>query len=74
MYVIRDCDKDLRDKDCPNFDETCTLKSEQEKLKSCAGACCTTDYCNNYTPSSADGVMATKSILSLMAIVGFLFA
>ena len=76
VVVVRDCDDpdDPKDKFCPNADETCRSKTGKNNLKSCAGACCTTDNCNNYTPSSAYGVMATKSILCLMAIVGFLFA
>ncbi len=42
--------------------------------KSCAVDCCDTDNCNNYTPSSAPGVMITKFTLSLMVIVAYLFA
>ncbi|CAB3994798.1 Hypothetical predicted protein, partial [Paramuricea clavata] len=49
--------------------------------KSCAFDCCNTYNCNNYTPSSASGapssttgVMVTKFTLSLMVIVGFIFA
>ncbi len=59
---------------CPNAEESCKREIDQRKLKSCLAACCTTDKCNNYTPSSATGVMATKNILCLMAFVGFLFA
>ncbi len=73
VAVLRNCD-DPKDKYCPDADKTCRSLTEKNNLTYCAAACCTTDYCNNYTPSSADGVMATKSILSLMAIAGFFFA
>ncbi len=75
VNVIRNCANSVpADKDCPNAEATCERRTDKYKLKSCHGACCTTDKCNDYTPSSAAGVMATKTILCLMAFVGFLFA
>ncbi|CAB4026048.1 Hypothetical predicted protein [Paramuricea clavata] len=59
---------------CPHTEEWCKILTPLWNLKSCAFACCTTDNCNNYTPSSATGVMVTKFTLSLMVIVGFIFA
>ncbi|CAB4041019.1 Hypothetical predicted protein [Paramuricea clavata] len=59
---------------CPNVEIACNFLTILLDLKSCAAACCTTDNCNNYTPSSATGVMVTKFTLSLMVIVGFIFA
>jgi hypothetical protein len=59
---------------CLNVENACNHLTKQRDLKSCAAACCTTDNCNNYTPSSATGVMVTKFTLSLMVIVGLIFA
>ncbi len=76
VVVVRNCDNDPDDKFCPNADETCRSSIGKNNIKSCAGACCKTDNCNNYTvtPSSADGVMATKFILCLIVFAGFIFA
>lgn len=74
-FVSRNCaSNDPNDKYCPNLDETCELGIKQHKLKSCLGVCCKTNYCNNYTPNSATGVMATKFVLSSMVLVAFRFA
>jgi hypothetical protein len=59
---------------CKDPEKGCNLVTKKFKLKSCAFDCCNTDNCNNYTPSSATGVMVTKFTLSLMVIVGFIFA
>ena len=75
VNVARDCaNRNPADKSCPNAEEACKRETDKRKLKSCLLACCTTDNCNNYTPSSATGVMSTQTILCLMAFVGFLFA
>jgi hypothetical protein len=54
---------------CSNTENTCNLITTRLGLKSCAFECCNTNYCN-----SATGVMVTKFTVSLMAIVGFIFA
>jgi hypothetical protein len=59
---------------CTNPEKWCKLVAVLWPVKSCALECCNTDNCNNYTPSSATGVMVTKFTLSLMVIVGFIFA
>ena len=60
---------------CPdNTAKVCDDWLKRPNGKSCAAECCDTDNCNNYTPSSAPGVMVTKFTLSLMVIVAFLFA
>ncbi|CAB4013473.1 Hypothetical predicted protein [Paramuricea clavata] len=69
--VDRDCDTAA---DCPDAEGWCNRVTTKLNLKSCAIACCNTDNCNNYTPSSATDVMVTKFTLSLMVIVGFIFA
>jgi hypothetical protein len=76
VRVIRNCaNSDPTDKvDCPNAEKTCERRIIIYSLKSCVGVCCRTDNCNNYTPSSASGILATKFILCLMVIAGFLFA
>ena len=75
VAVARDCGNgNPSDKDCPDAEDTCERRTKANALKSCVAACCQTDNCNNYTPSSASGVMATKFILCLMVIAGFLFA
>ncbi|CAB4006557.1 Hypothetical predicted protein [Paramuricea clavata] len=69
---------------CHNTEATCFILAIKYGLKSCAFECCNTDNCNNYTPSretginytpsSATGVMMTKFTLSMMVIVGLIFA
>jgi hypothetical protein len=54
---------------CPDIEETCNILTTRLGLTSCAFECCNTDNCN-----SATGVMVTKFTLSLMVIVGFIFA
>ncbi|CAB4002008.1 Hypothetical predicted protein [Paramuricea clavata] len=49
---------------CSNTEETCNIVTTRFGLKSCAFECCTTDNCNNYTPSSATGVMVHASCFS----------
>ncbi|CAB4025678.1 Hypothetical predicted protein, partial [Paramuricea clavata] len=72
--VDRNCNNPL-DSYCPNAAKTCDAKTQAKGLKSCRGACCTTDNCNDYTlGNSASGVMVTKFILCFMVIAGFLFA
>ncbi|CAB4026047.1 Hypothetical predicted protein [Paramuricea clavata] len=64
-----------RVKFCLDTEKACNFtRTYLPGLTSCAFECCTTDNCNNYTPSSATGVMVTKFTLSLMVIVGFIFA
>ena len=57
--TINDCNK------------PCESGIKEKKLKSCHIECCKTDNCNNYTLSSASGVMATRFVLSLMVLVAF---
>ena len=57
---------------CPG--NACTNLTKVHDLKWCATECCNTDNCNNYTLSSATAVMVTKFTLSLMVIVGLIFA
>ena len=60
---------------CRDTEKACNLvRTYLDDVISCAFECCATDNCNNYTPSSATGVMVTKFTLSLMVIVGFIFA
>ena len=54
---------------CPDTKKACNLATTKLKLKLCTAECCKTDYCN-----SATGVMVTKFTLSMMVIVGFIFA
>jgi hypothetical protein len=80
--VGRDC---ASSSTCPNVEKACNYLTVKHDLKSCVGACCTTDNCNNYTPNSVTvmvtnytpnsaTVMVTKFSLSLMVIVGLIFA
>ena len=74
VNVIRGCDEDFQKlKFCPNAEKTCKEESKLEDLKACAGACCKTDNCNDFTPStsSASGIMVAKLALILMVIAGF---
>jgi hypothetical protein len=73
VVTVRSCD-DPSDRACPDADETCEKRTSKFNLKSCAGMCCTTDNCNNYTPSSATGIMVAKFSLCVMVIVGFFLA
>jgi hypothetical protein len=70
-WVVRSCGASFV---CSYAKIGCDLLIKEGKMKSCAAACCTTDNCNNYTPSSATGVMVTEFTLSLMVIVGSIFA
>jgi hypothetical protein len=85
VNIARDCaNSDPNDLDCPNAEETCERRTKAYALKSCVAACCQTDNCNNYTPSSTpttstptsstSGIMATKFILCSIVLAGFLFA
>ena len=69
MYVVRDCgDSHGR---CPDPEKGCSEAKKQNKnIKACAGACCKTDKCNNFTPSSATGIVVAKITLILMVIAG----
>ncbi|CAB3994577.1 Hypothetical predicted protein [Paramuricea clavata] len=73
VVTVRSCD-DPNDRSCPDADDTCEKRTSKFNLKSCAGMCCTTDNCNNYTPSSATGIMVAKFSLCVMVIVGFFLA
>lgn len=53
-----------------NKDKTCDALHLFD-IEYCAGDCSNTDNCNNYTPSGATGIMATKCV---MTITGFAFA
>ena len=57
---------------CPDAEDTCRKETKLENLKACAGACCKTDNCNNFTPSgsSATGIIVSKFTLILLVIVG----
>ena len=57
-----------------NIKEICDKEIKKGKLKSCHGECCKTDNCNNYTPSVATGIMATKFALFLTMFTSFMFA
>ncbi|CAB3994797.1 Hypothetical predicted protein [Paramuricea clavata] len=46
---------------CLDTEKACNLATTKWNLKSCAGACCNTDNCNNYTPSSATRVNYTPN-------------
>ena len=73
VTVHRDCDGaglSSGTKFCPDVEKQCDERSKSLKLKACAGACCKTDNCNNFTPSSAAGIMVTKFTLVLMVIAG----
>ena len=68
MYVARDCgDSHGR---CPDTEKACSEAFKQSHLKTCAMACCKTDKCNNFTPSSATGIVVAKITLILMVIAG----
>ena len=54
VVFARGCDGDRGSTFCPDADKTCRSLTKKNNLTSCAGVCCTTDNCNNYTPSSAD--------------------
>jgi hypothetical protein len=71
VVVDRDCD-DPSDRACPDADDTCDKRTTKFSLKSCAAVCCKTDNCNNYTPSSASGIMV-HYVLCFMLIIGFSF-
>ncbi len=70
LGVDRDCGVNV----CPNNAGKICDVLRALGAKSCVADCCDTDNCNNYTPSSAPGVMITKFTLSLMVIVAYLFA
>ena len=67
VHVARNC---ATVKVCSNSEQACSTATKIEGLKACVGACCETDNCNNFTPSSAAGIMVTKFTLVLMVIVG----
>ena len=52
VNIIRGCDGDLGEKFCPDAVKSCSHETKVEHLKSCAGACCETDNCNNFTPTT----------------------
>ena len=70
----RRCDNDKNMPMCPDPKNTCQNLTKADNLKSCLGVCCKTDNCNNYSLGSATGVMATKYLLCVLVIAGFLFA
>ena len=73
VKVIRGCDEDyLKLTFCPDAEKTCSVFTKSSNLKACAGACCRTDKCNEFTPSgsSATGIIVSKFTLILMVIAG----
>ena len=71
MHVDRSCG-DNHDT-CPDAEKTCSEATKKENLKACAGACCMTDGCNNFTPgSSATGIGLSKITSVLMVVAGLL--
>ena len=70
VVVVRNCDNDPNDKFCPNADKTCRSMIGKNNMKSCAGACCKTDNCNNYTPSTrAKGTQVFRVLFSYLKFV-----
>ena len=72
VHVGRGCDGIGSSKAiCPVTEKFCIELSKKEGLQACAVACCQTDNCNNFDPSSsATGIMVTKFTLILMVIAG----
>ncbi|XP_028395950.1 uncharacterized protein LOC114519958 isoform X1 [Dendronephthya gigantea] len=70
--VYRGCNRE--DKTCPYAQALCDAEIENGDVKSCRAECCKTDNCNNYTPSSATGIMATKITVFVMMFSCFLFS
>ena len=70
VYVVRNC-ADNSDA-CPDPEKVCSElnKLNKNSVKACAAACCKTDKCNNFTPSSATGIVVAKITLILMVIAG----
>ncbi len=60
VAIERDC---ARTSVCPDIANECDYWLKRPNRKSCLAECCDTDNCNNYTPSSAPGVMITKFTL-----------
>ena len=54
---------------CGDLDKLCKRISTSSSYKSCDGSCCSTDFCN-----TAEGIMAVKAFICLMAIVGYFLA
>ena len=72
VHVGRDCaNLDYDRNGCLNPEKHCIEGINNEEVQACAAACCQTDNCNNFDPSSsATGIMVTKFTLILMVIVG----
>ena len=68
VHVNRGCDNGKNW--CPDVEKTCNDKTKSDNLKSCAAACCKTDNCNNYYPTSTATAMVAKFTLILMLIAG----
>ena len=71
--VVRNCDSDAKEKYCPDAEKSCRDKTKTGVVKSCAGFCCKTDQCNNYTPTGGStGLLSAKLTLSVMIIAGLI--
>ncbi|XP_028395951.1 uncharacterized skeletal organic matrix protein 2-like isoform X2 [Dendronephthya gigantea] len=58
---------------CTDAEERCSNEIKNGTYTSCHLECCQTDNCNNYTPSSATGVMATKITVFVMIFMFLLY-
>ena len=71
---------DVVEKNCANSglcsvsEKACNSLTTRLGLKSCAFECCNTNNCNSHATGVMVTSMVTKFTLSLMAIVGFIFA
>jgi hypothetical protein len=75
QIVARSCDStNINDKFCPDPDDICQKEISKNNSKSCFGVCCSTDNCNNYTPTSATGIMVAKFSMCVMVILGLFLA
>ena len=72
VHVGRGCAYIEADRNhCLNPEKYCIEASKKLAFQACAVACCQTDNCNNYDPtSSATGIMVTKFTLIVMVIAG----
>ncbi|CAB4036529.1 Hypothetical predicted protein [Paramuricea clavata] len=75
LIIARSCDStNVNDKFCPDPDVFCEKEISKNNSKSCFGVCCSTDNCNNYTPTSATGIMVAKFSMCVMVILGLFLA
>ena len=68
VHVGRDCDEQKTF--CLDAEKTCSAMTKSHNLKTCAAACCKTDNCNNYYPTSTATGMVAKFTLIMMVIAG----